>query len=40
MADPTRREILHMLRKEEMSAGDIAAQFDITNRQYHLTLRC
>ena len=29
-ADPTRREILHLLRKEEMSAGDVAAHFDMT----------
>jgi len=30
IADPTRREILHLLRKEEMSAGDVAAHFDMT----------
>lgn len=30
LADPTRREILHLLRKEEMSAGDVAARFDMT----------
>jgi ArsR family transcriptional regulator len=30
IADPTRREILHMLRKEEMTAGDVAARFDMT----------
>ncbi|MCX6250076.1 MAG: autorepressor SdpR family transcription factor [Bacteroidetes bacterium] len=28
--DPTRREILTMLRKGEMTAGDIAAKFDMT----------
>ncbi len=27
--DPTRREILKLLRKNEMTAGDIAAHFDI-----------
>ncbi|CAH0315459.1 Transcriptional repressor SdpR [Massilia sp. Bi118] len=30
IADPTRREILHLLRKEEMTAGDVAAHFDMT----------
>jgi ArsR family transcriptional regulator len=30
IADPTRREILHLLRKEEMTAGDVAACFDMT----------
>jgi len=30
IADPTRREILNLLRKEEMSAGEVAAHFDIT----------
>jgi len=28
--DPTRREILTMLRKQDMTAGDIAAKFDMT----------
>lgn len=28
IADPTRREILRLLRREEMSAGDVAACFD------------
>ena len=28
--DPTRREILTMLRKHDMTAGDIAAKFDMT----------
>ena len=27
LADPTRREILHLLRKEEMTAGDLADRF-------------
>ena len=30
IADPTRREILLLLRHEEMSAGDVAARFDMT----------
>ncbi|TFW31527.1 autorepressor SdpR family transcription factor [Massilia horti] len=30
IADPTRREILHLLSKEEMTAGDVAAHFDMT----------
>jgi ArsR family transcriptional regulator, arsenate/arsenite/antimonite-responsive transcriptional repressor len=28
--DPARREILKMLRKQDMSAGDIASKFDMT----------
>jgi len=28
--DPARREILKMLRKGDMTAGDIAAKFDMT----------
>ena len=30
LADPIRREILNMLKKGSMSAGDIAAQFPVT----------
>lgn len=30
IADPTRREILRLLRHEEMNAGDVAARFDMT----------
>ncbi len=30
LADPTRREILNMLKKGRMSAGDIAERFSIT----------
>jgi ArsR family transcriptional regulator len=30
IADPTRREILCMLRKEEMTAGELAERFDMT----------
>jgi DNA-binding transcriptional ArsR family regulator len=30
LADPTRREILHLLRQREMSAGALAERFDMT----------
>lgn len=30
MNDPVRRQILKMLRKKDMTAGDIAARFDMT----------
>jgi len=30
LADPTRRKILQMLRKRDMSAGEIAGHFDVT----------
>ncbi len=30
LADPTRRAILHLLRKEEMTACDVASHFDMT----------
>ncbi len=30
LADPTRREILRLLRKREMSAGELAERFDMT----------
>ncbi|MBC7622553.1 MAG: winged helix-turn-helix transcriptional regulator, partial [Aeromicrobium sp.] len=30
IADPTRREILRLLRKHEMTAGDLAERFDMT----------
>ena len=29
LADPTRREILELLRKGEMTAGDLAERFDM-----------
>jgi ArsR family transcriptional regulator, arsenate/arsenite/antimonite-responsive transcriptional repressor len=29
--DPTRREILKMLRKKDLTAGDIASKFDMTS---------
>ena len=31
LADPTRREILNMLKKKDLSAGEISAKFDITD---------
>ena len=31
LADPTRREILNLLKSGSMAAGDIAARFDITS---------
>ena len=30
LADPTRREILRLLRKREMTAGELAQRFDMT----------
>jgi DNA-binding transcriptional ArsR family regulator len=30
LADPTRREILRLLRDGEMTAGDLAARFDMS----------
>ncbi len=30
LADPTRREILRLLRQGEMTAGDLAQRFDMT----------
>ena len=40
MADPTRREILNLLRKRDMTAGEIAEQFDISNAtiSHHLKI--
>ncbi len=39
LSDPIRREILLMLRKGKMSAGDIGKAFDMTGAtiSYHLT---
>lgn len=39
LADPARREILMMLRGGRMSAGDIAAKFEMTGAtvSYHLS---
>jgi DNA-binding transcriptional ArsR family regulator len=30
LADPTRREVLRLLRKREMTAGELAERFDMT----------
>ena len=41
LSDPIRRDILIMLKKRgELSAGEIAAEFDISNAtiSYHLSL--
>ncbi len=39
MADPVRRDILQMLKKGRMSAGEIAEQFELTGAtvSYHLS---
>ena len=39
LSDPVRREILEMLKDGSMSAGDIAARFDMTQAtvSYHLS---
>ena len=39
LSDPVRREILEMLKSSSMSAGDIAARFDMTQAtvSYHLS---
>ena len=40
LADPTRREILRLLGKGEMSAGELAARFDMTkpSMSHHFTV--
>ena len=40
LADPARREILNLLKGGSMSAGDIAAHFDMTGASisYHLKM--
>ena len=39
ISDPIRRNILEMLKKEKMTAGDIANKFNLTNStvSYHLS---
>ena len=39
LSDPVRREILNLLKGGSMTAGDIAARFDMTNAtvSYHLS---
>jgi len=40
LADPTRRQIIELLRKKDMTAGEIADQFDISKPSisHHLDL--
>jgi ArsR family transcriptional regulator len=40
LADPTRREILRLLRNREMTAGDLAERFDMTKptMSHHFSL--
>ena len=40
LSDPVRREILEMLKRERMSAGEIGKQFDMTGAtiSYHLSI--
>ena len=40
LSDPVRREILQMLKKGRMSAGDIGSHFDMTGAtvSYHLKI--
>ena len=40
LADPTRREILRLLRQGEMSAGDLAKHFDMSkpSMSHHFTV--
>ena len=40
LSDPVRRDILEMLKKGRMSAGDIAGNFDMTGAtiSYHLNI--
>ena len=40
LSDPVRRDILEMLKKRRMSAGDIGKQFDMTGAtiSYHLNI--
>jgi ArsR family transcriptional regulator len=40
LADPTRREILRLLGRGEMSAGDLAARFDMSKPSvsHHFTV--
>jgi DNA-binding transcriptional ArsR family regulator len=40
LADPTRREVLRLLRRGEMTAGELAAKFDMTkpSMSHHFTV--
>ncbi len=40
LSDPVRREILELLKKEQLSAGEIGSHFDMTGAtiSYHLSI--
>jgi ArsR family transcriptional regulator len=40
LSDPTRREILNLLKEKNMTAGELAEKFDMTNAtmSYHLQI--
>ena len=40
LSDPIRREILEMLKKDQLSAGEIGSHFDMTGAtiSYHLSI--
>ncbi|MCR5601655.1 MAG: autorepressor SdpR family transcription factor [Ruminococcus sp.] len=40
MADPTRREIISLLQKHDMTAGEISEKFDVSNAtiSHHLKI--
>lgn len=40
LSDPVRREILQLLKKEKLSAGEIVSHFDMTGAtiSYHLSI--
>ncbi|MBQ7359354.1 MAG: winged helix-turn-helix transcriptional regulator [Lachnospiraceae bacterium] len=40
LSDPIRREILELLKKDQLSAGEIGAHFDMTGAtiSYHLSI--
>lgn len=40
LSDPVRREILEMLKKQQLSAGEIGSHFDMTGAtiSYHLSI--
>lgn len=40
LSDPTRREIVHLLKDDKMSAGDIVSHFSSTNAtiSHHLSI--
>ena len=40
LSDPTRRQILQLLRDQDLTAGEIAAHFVISRRPSPATLSC